>query len=147
MGGVDDDTQQQNTIWILTMLYLDRASSVDTVRSILLAPKCPFVTPRSVHRLVVTAFLLAQRAMNNDNDAAARLETKITESLGIPNAQLQHMQEYMSRALGDSGLYVSPLELAQWTNMWERTWNRRKNSRIRRQQQQNVQSSVGGGTL
>lgn len=102
----------------LAILYLDRASSVETPRSNG-APACPYVSPRTVHRLVLVSLLIATKAVYPSLDLDV-------SSLGIPPMQLQHMENWMREALGDEHLYVQPEQLEDFFYNWERTWNKPK---------------------
>lgn len=131
----DDDTGQQHqrkhgVEIVLAMIYLDRACSVETPRSHGVPP-CPFCTPRTVHRLSLAAMVLSSAAVraspsqrpaaanHGESDEQQQLLSKLSLSLGIPPAQLQHMVEWMKAALGDEGMYVTPEEMRSWSRSWE----------------------------
>lgn len=103
----------------LAILYLDRASSVETPRSNG-ALACPYVSPRTVHRLMLVSLIIATKAVYHTVDL-----TSIT-SLGISEMQLEHMENWMRLALGDQGLYVQSEQLHEFFGNWERTWNKPK---------------------
>ena len=103
----------------LAILYLDRASSVETPRSNG-ALACPYVTPRTVHRLMLVSLIIATKAVYHTVDLSS------IASLGISDVQLEHMESWMRMALGDQGLYVQSEQLQDFFNTWERTWNKPK---------------------
>jgi hypothetical protein len=109
----------------LAVLYLDRASSVETSRPLGVTP-CPYVSPRTVHRLVLVSWLLATRAVGrgNVNLVSSPQFLALRSSLGLSELELAHLEYEMFLALGDSGLYVTYDELQQFQRNWERTWNR-----------------------
>lgn len=106
----------------LAMIYMDRACSVETPRSNGVPP-CPFCTPRTVHRLSLVAMVLATQAVKGYSDEEMeRLYSKVS-SLGIPEAQLQQMVEWMRGALGDFGLMVTISQMTEWGQRWEAIFN------------------------
>jgi hypothetical protein len=110
-------SQDRSLILVLSLVYLDRACSVETCRTTSKAPPCPFVQPRTVHRLVLTSLLTAMRAvLGEEADASSFI---VEESLGISSSQLQQMEAQFRRALGDLGSYVDPLQLRQWMIHWQ----------------------------
>lgn len=121
--------QDNPLVLSLAILYLDRASSVETPRSNG-APACPYVSPRTVHRLVLVSLIIATKAVYPNVDL------KGLASLGISETQLGQMEHWMRAALGDQGLYVMPEQLQEFFGHWERTWNkpkiRVKSKRMRR---------------
>lgn len=102
---------------VLAMIYLDRACSVDTPRSNGVA-HCPFVQPRTVHRLGLAALVVAKSVTSRQNQD--HLVEKLSTSLGIPKEQLQLMVEWMLRALGDDETYVGVQELHSWSKIWKK---------------------------
>ena len=88
----------------LTMIYLDRACSVETLRSNG-CPPCPFCMPRTVHRLSVISLFLTTQAV--DGNRSINEYYQDLESLDIPQNQLEQMVDWMRAALGDDGLYVT----------------------------------------
>lgn len=97
---------------VLAMVYLDRACSVETLRSNGMA-HCPFVAPRTVHRLGLAALVVAKSATTG-----MPAVQKLADSLGIPQEQLQQMVQWMVGALGDDGMYVGLEELKAWAQVW-----------------------------
>jgi hypothetical protein len=94
----------------LAMVYLDRACSVEIPRSNGFPP-CPFLTPRTCHRLVLAAFLVTLQAVRGIR--VRELYPKLA-GLGIPQEQLQQMVDWMRGALGDPGLFVAPCQLTEF---------------------------------
>ena len=111
---------QQSLTLALALMYLDRACSVETTRSNG-AAKCPFVQPRTVHRLLLVALLTASRAVSPSD--TVQLEN-VYDSLGIPPAQLEQVLHQFQNALGDYGLYVDPVQLEQWMKKWQARFER-----------------------
>ena len=101
----------------LAMIYLDRACSVETIRSNG-APPCPFCMPRTVHRLSLVALLLATHAVGNDEKTMDEYFLEL-ESLGIPSNQLEQMVDWMRAALGDDGLFVTVDQMRVWSQTWD----------------------------
>lgn len=101
----------------MAMIYLDRACSVETPRSQKgTLPSCPFLAPRTIHRLCLTALIVATQAVRG-----TPLEQQYVklESLGIPLQQLQQMVDWMTQALGDLGFFLAPDQMRDWRKMWE----------------------------
>ena len=111
--------QDNPLVLSLSIIYLDRACSVETPRSNG-APACPYVSPRTVHRLVLVSLIIATKAVYPTVDLSN------IASLGISELQLDQMENWMRLALGDQGLYVMPEQLQEFFAHWERTWNKPK---------------------
>jgi hypothetical protein len=111
--------QDNPLVLSLAIMYLDRASSVETPRSNG-APACPFVSPRTVHRLILVSLIIATKAVHPNVDLSN------IASLGISEVQLEQMENWMRQALGDQCLYVMPEQLQEFFGSWERTWNKPK---------------------
>lgn len=99
----------------LAMMYLDRACSVEKVRSV---AQLPFCTPRTVHRLSLTAILVAVAAVRGVSDMTP-IYDKVETTFGIPSANCQSMVEWMRAAFGDAGIFVTPDEMREWKLRWE----------------------------
>lgn len=103
---------QRSIVMALALVYLDRACSVETVRS-QGEKKCPYCTPQTVHRLVLVALLTATRAV-----VGTLQEKEVVEKLGIPSIQLEQMQQVFLASLGDVGLYVDSMQLQRFLQIW-----------------------------
>jgi hypothetical protein len=108
--------EESSLEFAMAMIYLDRACSVETDRNNGMLP-CPFCTPRTVHRLCLTAMLVATQAVRGTT--LEEYYPNRLESLGIPLPQLQQMVDWMTGALGDLGFFLTPGQMAEWRNMWE----------------------------
>jgi len=132
----------------LALLLLDRASSVETQRGNdgvgLLEKTCPYLTPRTVHKLYLTAVLLANRMVRGElpshlyqqphATAGMLFQDEYTQyyaelltrgGIEITPYELGEMMEWMFHSLGMDGLNVSQAEvdrlLASWKSLfiWE----------------------------
>lgn len=119
----DDDDGSTRTVVVdadlertLAMIYLDRACSVESPRSVV--HPLPFCTPRTVHRLALTAVLLAAGAVRGVSDLSG-MYAAVEAAFGISAAQSRSMVEWMRAALGDAGIFVTPDELREWKRLWE----------------------------
>ena len=113
-------TDDENSIVLsLSMIYLDRASSVETLRSNQ-APSCPFVSFRTVHRLLLSSILTAAQVVGRKSieDYHVQLE----DLLGVSAEELRTMMAWMKYALGDSGHFVGLGEMQKFKQMWERVF-------------------------
>jgi len=82
----------------LALLYLDRACSEEIQRDV--AP-CPSLAPQTVHRLLLTAMILASKAVGQVN------YEKAIEKFGMTEKELLAMEQWMSEAMGYEGLWFS----------------------------------------
>jgi hypothetical protein len=98
----------------LALIYLDRASSATTLRSSTVPP-LPFCTPKTVHRLVLTALIVSTQAIHGTT--LEELYSKLEPDVSF--VQLQHMVEWMKHALGDAGVFVSPEQMRDWKQTWK----------------------------
>jgi hypothetical protein len=137
------DTETRSLALSLAMMYMDRATSVDTPRQEYSAsPSCPYCSPRTVHRLILTSLYLAVQAILQQKLAMSGnpieeeqpplvlpshgrclfYETKL-KSLGIASQEeMHHMIEWMKTALGDEGFFVTSNRMRDWRRTWERSW-------------------------
>jgi hypothetical protein len=150
------DAETRSLALSLAMMYMDRATSVETPRGRqqrngATTPSCPYCTPRTVHRLILTSLYLAVQAIlqqklamsNDENDdlmttfteeslflpprvlpshgRCSFYETKLA-SLGIPQDEMHHMIAWMKAALGDAGFFVTSDHMREWRRTWERSW-------------------------
>jgi len=115
--GAEKDSISTRLELMLAMMYMDRACSVDTLRSDGSLP-CPFCTPRTVHRLTLAALLVAIQTVRG-TDAVNDMYPKVSEVLDIPLIQLHQMVDWMHHALGDHGVFVEPYEIGEFARVWE----------------------------
>jgi len=87
-------------------------------------PPLPYITPRTVHRLITTAILLAHRAVNpsSSSSSSSSLSSpairKLLEQANMDVETLQSMMDWMMHTMGDLGLYVSVDTLEYWMESW-----------------------------
>ena len=109
--------------WVLALLYLDRACSVESPRSNGI-PASPFLGPRTVHRLVLAALVLAVRAARAGDDQQQgavlmnQYYSRLSSAFGIPNQHLSLMVDWMHGALGDLGLFVATYQVQEFAEKW-----------------------------
>jgi len=125
----------------LALLLLDRASSVETQRgndggggSMLVEKTCPYLTPRTVHKLYLTAVVLANRmvrgelpsylhqphtAMFQDEYTQYYAELLTRGGIEITPYELGEMMEWMFHSLGTDGLNVSQSEVDRLLTSWK----------------------------
>ena len=101
----------------LAMIYLDRATSLETPRAAGVPP-CPFATPRTSKRLALTAVLLAVSSVRGIEDLT-HFYAKIETAFGIPPSDCHKMVGWMRAALGDAGIFVTPADMREWKPLWE----------------------------
>lgn len=111
---------QSNLVLSLAMIYLDAASSVETLRSNG-APPCPFLTARTVHRLFLSAMIISTQVVMGW--PLEHIYSKL-EPLHFPAWQMEEMQAWMKVALGDSGHFVTGYQMLKFKQTWERTFQR-----------------------
>jgi hypothetical protein len=112
----------------LAVLYLDRACAVDTPRYIHAysqhddndgvalqssSSACPFCSPATVHRLALTALLVAASA----HHLSIRYD-QIYSLFGITRHECETMMASMKAALGDPGIYVTPEQMQSFASVW-----------------------------
>lgn len=83
----------------LALIYLDRACSAETNRH---TSACPYLLPRTVHRMLLTAMVIAAESLGHDVD-----RKKVLETFGMTEKALEVMEHWMMGALGDQGVWVS----------------------------------------
>jgi hypothetical protein len=110
------NVENVDLVLALAMVYLDRASSVETPRSV---PPCPYLVPRTVHRLVLTALGLAVQAVSS-----RKLWNHEIRGLGLTEQEFGYLQEWMREALGPQGSHVSTDELQGLLARWNKTWKK-----------------------
>lgn len=118
----------------LALVYLDRACSAETQRTAsadgnIMA--CPHLTPRTVHRLVLTAMVIASKAVDgvvntnehtsvsnfigSNNDKYADVLT----TFGMSESALKSMEMWMMAALGEQGTWVDMERMESLWNVWQ----------------------------
>jgi hypothetical protein len=152
-----DDSSNSQIVWTLALIYLDRACSVETPRPMMpphhqyhsdhhgehayndVAPvACPYVTSQTVHRLIVTALVLANKAVKGES--IHHYATLLEEKFGISESSLSSMEQCMLGALGDYGLMVNEEKVHLWLNAWDATFHPAEHqAQLLAQQQQQQQ--------
>ena len=115
----------------LALVYLDRACSAETQRgpspssvySKSLA--CPHLNPRTVHRLVLTAMVIASKAMDakenptqNEGEIAKKY-SDVHRTFGITEIAMSNMESWMLAALGEQGTWVDMEHMKCLWNVWQ----------------------------
>ena len=111
---------ESSIVLSLSMIYLDRASSVETLRSSG-APPCPFATFRTVHRLLLSSILTAAQVARSKS-IVDDYQEQIEDLIGVSAKDLHTMMTWMKYALGDSGHFVGLGEMQKFKRMWERVF-------------------------
>lgn len=129
--------ESQSTLLTFAMIYLDRACSVETLRThhhhyatnqgSPSPTECPYLTPRTVHRLLLTALTLAQRTLYHGTEQA-EIQKCIQKTFGIAPAQLHTMEYLMLSALGDYGTDVHHDQYQQFTLLFQQTFQPNQNA-------------------
>jgi hypothetical protein len=117
------DVVSKDALLSLAMLYLDRACAVDTPRyqfqnerqHHLQSPSCPFCSPATVHRLALTALLVAASANN-----LSICYHDVSAAFGISRHECETMMAWMRTALGDAGIFVTPEEMRAFASVWHK---------------------------
>ncbi|KAL3945084.1 MAG: hypothetical protein SGBAC_000813 [Bacillariaceae sp.] len=125
----------------LAMIYLDRACSVDTIRTNG-CPPCPFCVPRSVHRLSLVALILAKQAVNGNSGKTVQEYLQDLKPMGIPLDQLELMANWMMNALGDNGSFVTVGQMKVWSNNWEAAFFPKRHRALQQQRQKEAQQRL-----
>mmetsp|Transcript_36479 Transcript_36479/g.88405 ORF Transcript_36479/g.88405 Transcript_36479/m.88405 type:complete len:477 (-) Transcript_36479:270-1700(-) len=125
----------------LAMIYLDRACSVDTIRSNG-CPPCPFCVPRTVHRLSLVALILAKQAVSGNNNKTVQEYLQDLKPLGIPLDQLELMADWMVNALGDNGSFVTVGQMKVWSQNWEAAFFPKRHQALQQQRQKEAQQRL-----
>lgn len=114
--------EQSSVVLALAMIYLDRASSVETSRSSGLPP-CPFCSCQTVHSLLLSAACTAARVAGG---RPVELSDEQLGMLGITARDISEMMAWMEGALGDLGYFVSMEEMQKFKTHWERAFLERQ---------------------
>jgi hypothetical protein len=118
------DFVSKDALLSLAVLYLDRACAVDTPRyqqfqneqhHHLQSPSCPFCSPATVHRLALTALLVAASANN-----LSICYHDVSTAFGISRHECETMMAWMRTALGDAGIFVTPEEMRAFASVWHK---------------------------
>jgi len=116
--GHNSDAHEQERILMLSLLYMDRASSVSTPRSQReTSHALPFCTPRTVHRLTLSSLILAVSSSVH-NVSPQMYCQRVAAAFGMCPEQLYTMVLEMKHALGDFGALVTPLQYRQFQEAW-----------------------------
>ncbi|CAB9506379.1 expressed unknown protein [Seminavis robusta] len=119
-----NDDHEKSIVLSLAMIYLDRATSVETPRSNGIPP-CPFCTSDTVHCILMTAMLMALRVVQGHTlDDTTTVEESLLERLPpqvkVDRDSLKDMMAWMEAALGDTRYYVSLEDMQHFRTGWER---------------------------
>ena len=88
--------EESSVVLSLAMIYLDRACSVETLRTNNGIVPCPFASDRTVHRLWLSALLTAARVVSGH---PVVLQKEHLESLGLSAHNVTEMMAWMEIAL------------------------------------------------
>ena len=111
------------------LLYLDRASSVETERQVYqgytsnIPRPCPPLLPRTVHRLLLTAIVLsfrASRGLSGEENDGCYYEQ--LAQFGVSQDSLAAMERAMRDSLGLEGFYVDENRLIKYLLAWAQTF-------------------------
>jgi len=107
LSPIEDELQ---IILSLTLLYLDRSTSLDTPLHVdpqtghPWSPPCPHLLPRTVHRMLLTAIIVATKCVRGDKSVSNALREAANSILGekcaISGIDLEQMENWMLHALG-----------------------------------------------
>lgn len=135
---------ERQLILSLTIMYLDRATSLDNLHidpntGQPWYPSCPYVIPKTVHRLVLTAFNVATKTIRGNSDASNSLREAANTLLQgesniksqISEEEMQEMQQWMMNALGgashnqyhyENNWQIPPDEIGKFIRKWGETF-------------------------
>ena len=140
---------ERQLILSLTVIYLDRATSVDNLHvdpntGKPWYPSCPYVLPQTVHRLVFTAMIVATKSLRGEVDnisnslreaANSLLQDSNGENSQISEQDVQQMEQWMMNALGgamqshqyhhhhyENNWHIPPDEIGQFIRKWGETF-------------------------
>lgn len=112
---------------VYALIYLDRACSMETRRN---AEKCPFLVPRTVHRLLLTAMVMAAKATDPETiiksnalgcDQYTSSNKRYAEKLrafGITEKNLAGMEAHMLAAMGEERTFVQDYQVRDCFRTW-----------------------------
>lgn len=101
----------------LALIYLDRACSAETPRQ---EGACPHLTPRTVHRLVLAAVVLASKAAGDEDENA--INARVAAAFGVSPRSLAVLEARMLSALGDMGTWVDHDRVYGLWAVWRRAF-------------------------
>lgn len=120
----------------LALVYLDRACSAETQRlpipndhhdatatDMASSGPCPHLVPRTVHRLLLTAMILASKATKDEQTDEDDVDVDIVaKAFGISPQSLTTMEQWMLTALGELGTWVDHGRVYNLWNVWQRAF-------------------------
>lgn len=150
---VEDERQ---LILSLTLLYLDHSISLDTPRHV--DPhtgqpfyQCPHILPRTVHRLVLTAMVIATKSVKGESGeefstSLRKAANKLFGNEQVSKIDMDQMEQWMLHSLGADGSgtigqwQISAEEVQSFMRRWGETFypqrlqahNERNQSRMER---------------
>mmetsp|Transcript_30554 Transcript_30554/g.37303 ORF Transcript_30554/g.37303 Transcript_30554/m.37303 type:complete len:364 (-) Transcript_30554:81-1172(-) len=127
------------TCLALALIYIDRACSADTLRS---DSACPFLTPRTVHRMLLTAMVTASKAIGRNVSY-----NRIQEKFGVSEKALHDMERWMIGAMGEEGVWVSDHDIESLLQKWRLTYHNTKGESRVEQSLGNENLSYGGSPV
>jgi hypothetical protein len=165
---------ERQLILSLTLLYLDHSISLDTPRHV--DPhtgqpfyQCPHILPRTVHRLVLTAMIIATKSVKGESgeDFSTSLRKAANKLFGdeqVSEIDMDQMEQWMLHSLGADGSgalgqwQISAEEVQSFMRRWGETFypqrlrahDERNQSRMERlerfwREKAGVFGGVGGG--
>lgn len=114
----DLSENESSVVLSLAMIYLDRASSVETQRSNGMPP-CPFCSFQTVRRLLLTAILSAARVVKGKSTLLGQEQL---DFYGLCIRGVTEMLAWFEASLGDRGHFVSTEEMRSFKAWWEKTF-------------------------
>ena len=130
---------ERQLILSLTLLYLDHSISLDTPRHMdphtgrSWYPPCPQIMPSTVHRLVLTAMIVALKTMRGEDNAPKLLleaSNKLFDSdkYEISGMDIDQMEQWMLQSLGadasgtNGQWQISAEEVQDFMRKWSETF-------------------------
>jgi len=164
---------ERQLVLSLTLLNLDHSISLDTPRHVdphtgrPWYPPCPQILPRTVHRLVLTAMIIATKSVRGDGDSSRLLRDAANKLLGgetytVSDMDVGQMEQWMLHALGadasgTSGQWQISAEAVQdFMRRWSETFypqrliahderNRSRMEKLERFWREKTGGAFGGG--
>ena len=141
---------QRQLILSLTVMYLDRATSQDNLHIDPSTgqpwhPSCPYVLPQTVHRLILTATIIATKSISlstgvDISNSLREAANSLLQSSGgnkqeISESDMKQMEEWMTNALdrgmsighhqyhhGNTNTQIPSDEIGQFIRKWGQTF-------------------------